>query len=99
MAQSAFAMQSTELAQAVLGRFDRRGSTISNGVRQAGFMVLWTPSMPSILVETGYLSNPSEEKMLRDRKSQTSIAWAIFQGLQQYRSSYESRMMASGYTK
>ncbi|HHE31524.1 MAG TPA: N-acetylmuramoyl-L-alanine amidase [Chlorobaculum parvum] len=99
MAQSAFAMQSTELAQAVLGRFDRKGSTISNGVRQAGFMVLWTPSMPSILVEAGYLSNPDEEKILRDRKSQTKIAWSIFQGLEQYRSSYERRMMASGYAK
>jgi len=99
MAQSAFAMQSTELAQAVLGRFDRKGSTISNGVRQAGFMVLWTPSMPSILVEAGYLSNPAEEKILRDRKSQTKIAWSIFQGLEQYRSSYERRMMASGYAK
>lgn len=99
MAQSAFAQQSTELAQDVLGSLDRSESTIGNGVRQAGFMVLWTPSMPSILVETGYLSNPSEEKMLRDRKTQTKIAWAIFQGLKQYRASYERRMMASGYAR
>jgi N-acetylmuramoyl-L-alanine amidase len=95
MAQSAFAMQSTELAQDVLRRLSRDGSNNGLGVRQAGFMVLWTPSMPSILVETGYLSNPAEEKLLRDRKEQTKIAYAIFQGLQQYRSSYESRMTAS----
>ncbi|MGC8773877.1 MAG: N-acetylmuramoyl-L-alanine amidase family protein [Chlorobaculum sp.] len=92
MAQSAFATQSTELAQDVLQRLSRDGSNTKLGVRQAGFMVLWTPSMPSILVETGYLSNPSEEKLLRDRKEQTKISYAIFQGLQQYRSSYETRM-------
>ncbi len=95
MAQSAFATQSTELAQDVLRGVSRSGSNNGLGVRQAGFMVLWTPSMPSILVETGYLSNPAEEALLRDRKEQTSIAYEIFQGLQQYRASYESRMTAS----
>jgi N-acetylmuramoyl-L-alanine amidase len=98
MAQSAFAMQSTELAQNVLRRLGRYGSNNGLGVRQAGFMVLWTPSMPSILVETGYLSNPDEEKILRDRKEQTKIAYGIFQGLQQYRAGYETRVMASGHS-
>ena len=95
MAQSAFATQSTELAQDVLRRLSRNGSNNGLGVRQAGFMVLWTPSMPSILVEAGYLSNPTEELLLRDRKEQTSIAYSIFQGLQQYRASYESRVTAA----
>lgn len=95
MAQSAFATQSTELAQDVLRRLSRNGSNNGLGVRQAGFMVLWTPSMPSVLVEAGYLSNPAEELILRDRKEQTGIAYSIFQGLQQYRSSYESRTTAA----
>ncbi|NTU58589.1 MAG: N-acetylmuramoyl-L-alanine amidase [Chlorobiaceae bacterium] len=99
MAQSAFAMQSTELAQNVLRRLGRYGSNNGLGVRQAGFMVLWTPSMPSILVETGYLSNPDEEKILRDRKEQTKVAYGIFQGLQQYRASYENRVIASGHVE
>ncbi|NTW53314.1 MAG: N-acetylmuramoyl-L-alanine amidase [Chlorobaculum sp.] len=98
MAQSAFATQSTEMAQDVLRGLGRSGSNNGLGVRQAGFMVLWTPSMPSILVETGYLSNPVEESILRDRKDQTSIAYSIFQGLQLYRASYESRMTASART-
>ncbi|NTU92380.1 MAG: N-acetylmuramoyl-L-alanine amidase [Chlorobiaceae bacterium] len=96
MAQSAFATQSTELAQDVLRKIDRYGSNTAQGVRQAGFMVLWTPSMPSILVETGYLSNPDEEKILRNREQQAKIAYGIFQGLQQYRSNYETRQVASG---
>ncbi len=94
MAQSAFATQSTELAQDVLRKAERYGSN-GLGVRQAGFMVLWTPSMPSILVETGYLSNPEEEKILRSREQQAKIAFGIFQGLQQYRASYENRLMAN----
>lgn len=96
MAQSAFAMQSTELAQDVLRKLDRYGNYNGLGVRQAGFMVLWTPSMPSVLVETGYLSNPEEEKLLRNREQQTKIAYGIFQGLQQYRSRYETRQLAAG---
>ncbi|NTV02323.1 MAG: N-acetylmuramoyl-L-alanine amidase [Chlorobiaceae bacterium] len=94
MAQSAFATQSTELAQDVLRKAERYGSN-GLGVRQAGFMVLWTPSMPSILIETGYLSNPEEEKILRSREQQAKIAFGIFQGLQQYRASYDNRMMAN----
>lgn len=97
MAQSAFATQSTELAQDVLRKVERFGSNNGLGVRQAGFMVLWTPSMPSILVETGYLSNPDEEKILRNREQQTKIAYGVFQGLQQYRLSYENRQLAAGH--
>lgn len=96
MAQSAFAMQSTELAQDVIRKLDRNGSNNGLGVRQAGFMVLWTPSMPSILVEAGYLSNPDEEKLLRNREYQTRVAYGVFQGLQQYRSRYETRQLAAG---
>jgi N-acetylmuramoyl-L-alanine amidase len=96
MAQSAFARQSTDLAQHVLKRIERSASNNGLGVRQAGFMVLWTPSMPSILVETGYLSNPDEEKILRNREEQTKIAYGIFQGLQQFKSNYENSVTASG---
>lgn len=99
MAQSAFAMQSTELAQDVLRKISRSGSNNGLGVRQAGFMVLWTPSMPSILVEAGYLTNPDEERMLRDRQEQAKLAYGIFQGLQQYRASYETRVIASGHNQ
>ena len=94
MAQSAFVRQSTSLAQHILNPDDRQFNN-SRGVRQAGFMVLWTPSMPSALVEVGYLSNPAEEKILRDRQEQTKIAYAIFQGVQTYRKNYETSSMAS----
>ncbi len=95
MAQSAFARQSTSLAQHILNPGHRLAPDKRNGVRQAGFMVLWTPSMPSALVEVGYLSNPGEEQILRDRQEQRKIAYAIFQGLQAYRKNYETSSMAS----
>ena len=91
MAQNAFAKQSTSLAQYIIRPVDRQSSVNSaRGVRQAGFMVLWTPSMPSILVEVGYLSNPEEEQMLRDRQVQTKVAYGIFKGVQAYRKNYET---------
>jgi N-acetylmuramoyl-L-alanine amidase len=95
MAQSAFARQSTSLARQILKPDYLQPSNNSRRVRQAGFMVLWTPSMPSALVEVGYLSNFGEEQMLRDRQEQTKIAYAIFQGVQTYRKNYEASSMAS----
>ena len=95
MAQSAFARQSTSLARHILKPEYRQSANNSRGVRQAGFMVLWTPSMPSALVEVGYLSNPGEEQMLRDRQEQSRIAASIFQGVQAYRKNYEASSMVS----
>ena len=94
MAQSAFARQSTSLAQHILAD-SRHTVNKSRGVHQAGFMVLWTPSMPSALVEVGYLSNSVEERKLRDRQEQTKIAHGIFQGVQTYRRNYETSSMAA----
>jgi len=95
MAQSAFAKQSADLAVEVQNRIGRSDSTNGRGVRQAGFMVLWTPSMPSILVEAGYLSNAEEERVLRDRQEQTKIAYRIFQGIESYRKNYEREQLAA----
>ena len=95
MAQNAFAKQSTTLAQDILQPGSKKTANNSRGVRQAGFMVLWTPSMPSALVEVGYLSNPTEEQILRDRQEQAKIAYGIFKGIQIYRKNYEISAMAS----
>jgi len=95
MAQNAFARQSTTLAQDILKPVERVPGTNSRSVRQAGFMVLWTPSMPSALVEVGYLSHPEEERVLRDRQEQAKIAYGIFKGIQTYRKNYETATMAA----
>jgi len=53
-------------------------------VEQAGFAVLKAPDIPSILVETAFISNPEEEKLLRSRPHQDKLAAAIFSGIQRY---------------
>ncbi len=53
-------------------------------VQQAGFLVLKSPDMPSILIETAYISNPSEEKRLRDPAHQSRLANAILAGIRNY---------------
>jgi N-acetylmuramoyl-L-alanine amidase len=53
-------------------------------VEQAGFAVLKSPDMPSILVETGFISNPAEAERLGTRSYQQSMARAIFEGLGNY---------------
>ena len=53
-------------------------------VQQAGFAVLKAPDMPSILIETAFLSNPSEEKKLRNPKHQQKLAQAVFSGIKKH---------------
>lgn len=65
-----------------VGRFDR-------GVKQAGFLVLYKTTMPSVLVEAGFLTNPAEENFLRDTLNQDQLANAIFRAFQQYKNTIE----------
>ncbi len=91
MAQSAFLQQSERLAELVSANMAERTTLEPRGVKQAGFMVLWTPSMPSILVETGYITNADDEKFLTSDDGQQKIAQAIFEAIKKYRDDYESR--------
>jgi N-acetylmuramoyl-L-alanine amidase len=65
-----------------LGRHDR-------GVRQAGFLVLYKTTMPSVLIETGFLTNPDEEKFLADTASHTKMATAMFTAFEKYKCELE----------
>jgi N-acetylmuramoyl-L-alanine amidase len=53
-------------------------------VQQAGFVVLKAPDMPSILIETAFLSNPGEERKLRNPKYQQKLANAVFSGIKKH---------------
>ena len=83
--QSAYLQNSLSLATKVEEQFKKRAGRRSKGVKQAGFWVLWKTSMPSILVETGYLSNVKEEKDLNDELKQDYIASAIFRAFRDYK--------------
>jgi len=88
--QSAYLENSLNLASKVESQFRRRVGRHSRGVKQAGFVVLWRTSMPSILVETGYLSNAREERDLNDNLKQDYIASGIFRAFRDYKEEVES---------
>jgi len=68
----------------VLKELDRVNKLHRKRVEQAGFAVLKSPDMPSILVETAFLSNPEEEKLLRSSRYQRRVAEAIYGGVKSY---------------
>jgi N-acetylmuramoyl-L-alanine amidase len=82
MTQNATIGDSLDLGADVLASLRQTGPLHSSSVSQAGFMVLKSPHIPSVLVETAFISNPDEERKLRDRASQRRIAQGIFAGLQ-----------------
>jgi len=60
-------------------------------VQQAAFMVLKAPDIPSVLVETAFITNDEEERLLRDPKGQDRIARSLFDGIKGYFESYRPR--------
>jgi N-acetylmuramoyl-L-alanine amidase len=84
LSQSATEQASLDVAQSVLKNCRALGETHKDDVQKAGFMVLKSPDIPSILVETAFISNPSEEVNLLNTDYQTKMADAIFSGVRNY---------------
>lgn len=83
--QNAFMAKSVKFASYVEGQFTEELGRHSRGVKQAGFLVLWKTSMPSALIELGYLTNEDEEKFLKDPTNQEDYAQAIYMALVKYK--------------
>jgi len=90
--QNAYLENSLNLAQKVEQQFKNRVGRNSRGVKQAGFLVLYRTSMPSVLVEVGYLTNKKEEKYLNDPLGQTYIASGIFRAFRDYKNELEASL-------
>jgi N-acetylmuramoyl-L-alanine amidase len=84
LSQSATEQASVDVANSVLKNCSAVGEMHKNVVQNAGFMVLKSPDIPSILVETAFISNPSEEENLLNTDYQTKMAGAIFGGVRDY---------------
>jgi N-acetylmuramoyl-L-alanine amidase len=84
MSQTASHEAGYGVANAVLARLGKVTRLHAGRVERAGFLVLKSPDIPSILVETGFLSNPQEERKLRDPRHQKKLARAIRDGLMAY---------------
>ncbi|WP_346659940.1 N-acetylmuramoyl-L-alanine amidase [Chryseolinea sp. H1M3-3] len=88
--QSAYLESSLKFAQKVEGQFKDRVGRLSRGVKQAGFVVLWRTTMPSVLIETGFLTNSTEEKFLAGDEGQELIASGIYRAFKEYKNEVES---------
>ncbi len=86
---SVFLDHSIEFATRIQNHFVKIGRA-NRGVRQAGFLVLYKTTMPSVLIETGFLTNPEEENFLADSVSQSKMANSIFTAFKEYKTYYES---------
>lgn len=75
-----------------IGRYDR-------GVKQAGFLVLYKTTMPSVLIETGFLTNGDEEKFLADSTGQKKMAGAMFAAFEKYKNELEGIDQQTGGSK
>lgn len=84
LSQGATVDHSAKAAERVLAQLDRVGTVRKTQVQSANFMVLKSPDIPSILVETAFISNPSEEKKLASASHQQAVADAIFKGVLDY---------------
>ncbi|MBS1200283.1 MAG: N-acetylmuramoyl-L-alanine amidase [Proteobacteria bacterium] len=84
LSQNAVISASRDAAGRVLSELDRIGELKKTEVQHASLIVLTSPDIPSMLIETAYISNPDEEKRLRDPGHQSRLASAIHSGLRRY---------------
>lgn len=99
MYQNAFLEQSILFAELVEQQFAQYAGRKSRGVKQAGFVVLKATAMPSVLVETGFMSNPGEEQYLLSESGQVELAGAIFEAFRAYRQLMDAENNPSLATK
>lgn len=88
--------QSLQMAALVQKEFKERVGRIDRGVNPAPFLVLWKTTMPSILIETGFISNEDEEKFLSSEQGQDYMASAIYRAFRDYKTAFEKRSNVNG---
>lgn len=83
--QSAYMDLSINFADEIQRQLQSRTKSINRGPKQAGFLVLRQSAMPSVLVETGFISNPSEANYLKSEEGQRTIALAILEAFRKFK--------------
>jgi N-acetylmuramoyl-L-alanine amidase len=87
--QSAHVQNSLRFAQRIDQQFRTKVGRASRGVKQAGFLVLWKSTMPSVLIEAGFLTNRAEENYLNDKAGQSYMALGIYRAFRDYKNELE----------
>ena len=86
--------ESLLFAKDILHEMRKVGPVLHNSIERASFAVLKSPDIPSVLVETAFISNPDEEKKLKSKKFQNRIAGAIYNGINRYAKKTAFRTLA-----
>jgi N-acetylmuramoyl-L-alanine amidase len=87
--QRTYLNQSVDFAGKIQKQFREKAVRVDRGVMQAGFLVLWRTTMPSVLVELGFISHAAEEKYLSSDSGQDYLAYSIFNAFLDYKSEIE----------
>ena len=95
LAQSEFLFESSRLAEVVQDSMTQSLRIPNRGVKQAGFYVLGGAAMPAVLIEIGFVTNPREERRLRESRYRDEIARAILSGIADYKRNWDQRMRAT----
>jgi N-acetylmuramoyl-L-alanine amidase len=89
--QNIYQEQSTGLASKIQTQYKEVNDRIDRGVKQAGFWVLFMTTMPSVLTETGFITNPDEERFLNSSEGQNNIASSLFIACREYINEIDSK--------
>ncbi|MDR1780656.1 MAG: N-acetylmuramoyl-L-alanine amidase [Tannerella sp.] len=92
--QNAHLEQSVKLASEIQKAFGS-AKRLNRGVRQAGFLVLKATSMPSVLIELGFISNRDEEKFMRSEAGQNQLANSIYKAFAKYKTEHDTKLPTS----
>jgi N-acetylmuramoyl-L-alanine amidase len=95
ISQSAAIEASMDLGVRMLRELGGLGKLHKSSVQRAGFAVLKAPDVPSILVETAFISNPAEEARLRDGKEQDKLARGLLNGILSYFETYRPQRLVA----
>lgn len=98
MLQDAYLEQSLSLASNVQKHIKENLDIFNRGVKQAGFLVLYKTTMPSVLIETGFISNLHDEKILNSDDGQNKLAMSIYRAVRDYKSAVEKEIPVSDNT-
>ncbi len=91
MAQAQYLQESSELAESIQKEFNDMLGIRDRGIKQAPFTVLMGATMPAVLVEVGFLSNPDEEEKLKTASYREDVSGAIFRSVLAYKEMVEKR--------
>ena len=86
---SSYVIQSAGLALKIQEQYFKKAGRVDKGVHRQSIWVLWRTSMPSVLTEIGYLTNPQEEKFLGSEKGQSALAACLFRAFRNYKDEQE----------